>query len=69
MLDFFGVWYQKNGVKQLMITNVCDDCPERNDCHRRKSIDPAFLVETNLPTPICLGLCEFTGGYHQQKLR
>ena len=22
-----------------------------------------FLVETNLPTPICQGLCYFTGGY------
>ena len=29
------------------------------------NIDPEnhqFLVEINLPTPICQGLCEFTGG-------
>ena len=40
MLDFFGF----DSVKQLMITNVCDDCPERTGCHRRKSIDPAFTL-------------------------
>ena len=31
------------------------------------NIDPEnqpFLVETHFPTPICQGLCEFTGGYH-----
>ena len=31
----------------------------------KNNIDPEnnpFLVETNLPTPICQGLCEFTGG-------
>ena len=48
-------WFQDFCNIMILIYPLVNIDPENH---------PFLVVETNLPTPICQGLCQFTGGYN-----